>query len=93
MPLPPLTSQFAPLIGIGAEANAGAAESASMDDARLDSAAKNRCAPVVPLATGIQPNPLQSHKMAQCSGSRLFTPSCRAPSTDSPADEDYDHRS
>ena len=37
--------------------------------ARLDSAAKNRCAPVVPLATGRQAKPLKSHKMAQCSES------------------------
>jgi hypothetical protein len=32
---------------------------------RLDSAAKNRCAPVVPLATGRQPKSLKSHKMLQ----------------------------
>jgi hypothetical protein len=32
---------------------------------RLDSAAKTRCAPVVPLAPGRQTKPLKSHKMAQ----------------------------
>ncbi len=51
------------MIGIGFEANAAAAESAS--PVRLDSAAKNRCAPVVPLAPGRQSKPLKSHKTVQ----------------------------
>jgi hypothetical protein len=33
--------------------------------ARLDSAVKIRCAPVVPLLPGRQAKPLKSHKMAQ----------------------------